>query len=313
MRDGIFTMKLKASGFLLAFPALYLLMEGTRINPGTLLALIVLAVAGLLVIWQLSGSRDKLPSTGDSSTAPIDPMHELALRFPSFSKGEGVLSFAQEGEDLVLCRLLQGFSKGFFVDVGAHHPSRFSNTYKFYLNGWRGLNIEPCPGTKALFDQVRPRDINLELGIGTESGSLTYHRFNEPALNTFDPEVALGREKQRPGEWHLLETVQIPVRPLSQVLEVYLPKDTKISFLTIDTEGFELQVLKSNDWEKFRPEFILSETFLEKIEQVTEIPEYQLLKSKNYSLIGKTHRTLFFRDQREAAKSDPTANQSNAI
>jgi FkbM family methyltransferase len=152
-----------------------------------------------------------------------------------------------------------------------------------------------------LFDQIRPRDINLELGIGTESGSLTYHRFNEPALNTFDPELAREREKQRPGEWHLVETLEVPIRPLSQVLEAYLPKDTKISFLTIDTEGFELQVLKSNDWEKFRPEFILSETFLEKIDEVTETQEYRLLVSEGYGLIGKTHRTLFFRDKRADA------------
>lgn len=53
---------------------------------------------------------------------------------------------------------------GFYVDVGAHHPMRFSNTYFFYRMGWSGINIDAMPGSMKEFKKYRRRDINLELG-----------------------------------------------------------------------------------------------------------------------------------------------------
>jgi hypothetical protein len=55
-------------------------------------------------------------------------------------------SYSQEGEDMVLYRTFETVKEGFYVDVGAHHPDRFSNTYKFYKQGWRGINIDAMPG-----------------------------------------------------------------------------------------------------------------------------------------------------------------------
>src|SRR5215207_3271493 len=98
-----------------------------------------------------------------------------------------VSSYAQEGEDLVLRRLFEERTTGFFVDVGAHHPRRFSNTYLFYRAGWRGINVEPNPDLTPLFARERPRDVTLQLGVSDVPGMLTYFRFNDGALNTFDP------------------------------------------------------------------------------------------------------------------------------
>ena len=45
----------------------------------------------------------------------------------------------------------------------AHHPQRFSNTYKFYLKGWRGINIDAMPEEYGTYSgKFRPGDINLE-------------------------------------------------------------------------------------------------------------------------------------------------------
>ena len=71
-------------------------------------------------------------------------------------------SYSQEGEDMLLDRFLEDRSVGFYVDVGAHHPKRFSNTYRLYCRGWRGLNIDANPGSMTLFQKLRPRDINVE-------------------------------------------------------------------------------------------------------------------------------------------------------
>lgn len=70
-------------------------------------------------------------------------------------------SYSQEGEDMVLQRIFDGKTNGFYVDVGAHHPFRFSNTYFFYRLGWSGINIEPNPEASDLFQSARRKDINL--------------------------------------------------------------------------------------------------------------------------------------------------------
>jgi hypothetical protein len=83
-------------------------------------------------------------------------------------------SYSQEGEDMLLERFLEHRHSGFYVDVGAHHPRRFSNTYRLYRRGWRGLNIDANPGSMALFRHVRPRDINIEAAVSSVPQQLTY-------------------------------------------------------------------------------------------------------------------------------------------
>lgn len=75
-------------------------------------------------------------------------------------------SYSQEGEDMILSRIFGDKKNGFYVDVGAHHPFRFSNTYLFYKRGWLGINIDAMPGSMRLFDRFRKNDINIESAIG---------------------------------------------------------------------------------------------------------------------------------------------------
>ncbi|MCJ0742379.1 hypothetical protein [Pedobacter montanisoli] len=105
-------------------------------------------------------------------------------------------AYSQEGEDLVLARIFEHQQKGFYVDVGALHPKRFSNTFKFYKQGWRGINIDAMPGSMLEFDKVRPLDINIETPISNKNETLNYYIFNEPALNTFSKELAEERSNK---------------------------------------------------------------------------------------------------------------------
>lgn len=204
--------------------------------------------------------------------------------------------FSQEGEDVLLERIFEGKRDGFFVDVGAHHPMRFSNTYNSYLRGWRGINIDPKPGMAADFARLRPGDINLEIGIGLIAGELEYFIFNEGALNTFDP--ALAAQRDGVGSYHIVERRKMPVKPLAEVLQAHVPSAQKIDLLTIDVEGLDLEVLKSNDWEKFRPRIILAEdTAATSMRQALDSPLTQYLSSQGYELFAKTFCTMFFRPQ----------------
>jgi len=207
-------------------------------------------------------------------------------------------SYSQEGEDLVLDRLLEGKNVGFFVDVGAHDPERFSNTYMFYKRGWTGLNIDALPGTKSKFEQSRPLDITVECGVSSDESELTYYMFNEPALNTFDKEEAKKKDGIHNGSYFIKETIPVKTYPLATLLGEYLPKNQPIDFLTIDVEGLDLQVLKSNNWLKYTPMYVLVEELNFSLEQdFSDSKVHVYMKSIGYELIAKTVNTLFYKNK----------------
>ncbi len=165
-------------------------------------------------------------------------------------------SFSQNDEDVILDRLTGHKKRGFYVDVGAYDPYRFSNTMRFYLRGWRGINIEPDTERWSAFRKIRARDVNLNIGIAPKKGNLTYYRIDPPTLSTFESRQATAYEKQGFG---LLGKVKVPVLPLRDVFQRYA-QNRIIDFLSIDVEGMEMQVLESNDWEVFRPYVICIES-----------------------------------------------------
>lgn len=205
-------------------------------------------------------------------------------------------SYSQEGEDMVIRGFYEAKKgyKGFYVDVGAHHPYRFSNTNYFYKKGWKGINIEPSPQAMKWFKWFRRKDINLNIGISESPQTLTYYCFNEPALNGFSKEISQQRDGLN-AKYKLLKTITVPTLPLSDVLDQYVALRQKIDFLSVDAEGFDLIVLNSNDWQKYRPTFVLVEEEMT-IAKLQESEVYQFMLSKNYELISKTKRTLFFRN-----------------
>jgi FkbM family methyltransferase len=167
-------------------------------------------------------------------------------------------SWSQEGEDLILSRYFENKkTTGFFVDVGAHHPLRFSNTYKFYKRGWHGINIDAMPGSMDLFNSLRPRDINIEKAVSDSKQILTYYGFNEPALNGFSKEITKHRDGQANNK--IIFTKDIETSTLEEILDEYMPKEVAIDFMSIDVEGLDFSVLRSNDFVKYRPMVILIE------------------------------------------------------
>lgn len=220
-------------------------------------------------------------------------LKKIILKYIPLDKFLSVRSYSQEGEDAVLLGFYEGRKKykGFYVDVGAHHPYRFSNTMAFYKRGWKGINIEPNPEAMKWFRWFRTRDINLNVGVAENNGALTYYRFNEPALNGFSKRISEERDN-RTG-YSIVNTIDVPVRRLDAILDEHLKENTKIDFFSIDAEGFDLAVLQSNNWDKYRPGYILVEDTFE-IGIVPTTPIIDFLSQKGYRMVAKTKRTLFF-------------------
>lgn len=203
-------------------------------------------------------------------------------------------SYSQEGEDMIIRRFLDVKKPGFYVDVGAHHPFRFSNTYFFYRNGWRGINIDPLPDAMDMFRVCRSRDINLNLGVSSQTGSMSYYMFNEPAFNTFDGDLARTRQT---GIYKLIGEQPVPVMPLSLILERYQRQFEKIDFLSVDVEGHDLEVLRSNDWSRFRPSLVLVECLsTPSVEDVVRSDVHSFMRDNGYIMVAKSLYSCFFLD-----------------
>lgn len=205
-----------------------------------------------------------------------------------------VISFSQEGEDRIVLRQFEGSDPGFYVDVGAHHPTRFSNTMAFYRRGWRGINIDPNPAAIGLFERARPRDINLCVGVANAGGSLTFNMFDEPAVSTFDADLA--DELVRSSSYRLIERRNIEVRRLADILEEKLPTGQSIDLISIDVEGFDLAVMQSNDWQRFRARCLLVEARGFDLSKPDGNAVHAFASSIGYRLIAKTVNTLIYQD-----------------
>jgi len=202
-------------------------------------------------------------------------------------------SYSQEGEDIILKSILgEKKTPGFYVDVGAHHPMRFSNTYYFYKRGWRGINIDAMPGSMKIFKKMRPKDINLEIAISEKKQVLTYYCFNDPALNGFSKELSTERDEK--GRYRIIDEIKMETLTLVEILDAYLTENIEIDFLSVDVEGLDFQVLKSNNWSKYKPKVILVESLDFSFYNFDNSEIYRFLVAKGYHLAAKTVNALFF-------------------
>lgn len=198
-----------------------------------------------------------------------------------------VRSYSQFGEDLVIDALLGCPSEGVYVDVGANDPEILSNTCRFYERGWRGINVEP---NSELLDELRrrrPEDINLNLGISAETGELVFYRMEPATLSTFDSSAM--RDNLAHSGARLAEEVRVAVEPLRCTFEKHLG-GRAIDFLSVDTEGLDLQILQSNDWLAYRPRLVLVEVAW----QAGEIVAF--LREQGYSLMWSNGVNGIFAD-----------------
>ena len=170
------------------------------------------------------------------------------------------ISYAQAREDVVLLRSLRDIpvDQGFYIDVGAYHPTEDSLTKAFYDAGWHGINVEPSAELIARFNAERTRDINLQVAVSASEGELTFYGDGSGQLGTLE-------ERYAGPDWSR-ETVRAVT--LARICEDYAP--TPLHFLKIDVEGHERGVLEGMDFSRFRPWIMI----IEAVKPNTHIPTY---------------------------------------
>lgn len=168
------------------------------------------------------------------------------------------VSYSQNGEDILLDRIFGDQSSGTYLDVGANHPRIDSNTYFFYLRGWRGVNLEPIPRFRRLFDLERPGDLNLEVAATEFDGEIVFHEIanelDETGHSSVREDVA---EQHRPLGFQV-NSYSVPGRTIATLAREHRiePPD----FMSIDVEGHEAAVLRGVAWADWRPKVLVIES-----------------------------------------------------
>jgi FkbM family methyltransferase len=164
-------------------------------------------------------------------------------------------SYAQNFEDVRLARVLGDMDAGFYIDVGAAHPTSDSVTRHFYELGWHGINIEPNAGLFAELQRERPRDINLEVACSSSNGVASLHE-----TDALDGWATLSTDTARFIEEHHGRAVharEVRTVTLASVCAEHVA--SPIDFLKVDAEAHETAVLEGADFTRWRPRIVVVE------------------------------------------------------
>ena len=183
---------------------------------------------------------------------------------------------------------------GTYVDVGAHHPRRFSNTHFFYELGWNGLNFEPNEEVSSLFKNERPKDKTFPIALTSKPGQMEFHTYSDSALNSLVKRDAELSSTPYNSCGSKLVTVSTLALQLRKNFNKILPSP---NFLDIDVEGSELEVLKGNNWSKFRFDYILIELKLKSLDHLSQFQTAKYLANINYIPVACTRLTTIFKNK----------------
>jgi FkbM family methyltransferase len=230
-----------------------------------------------------------MPTTKTILRNLIPPIFVQAWRSLSFCKQDLPLSktvnydrlgsYSQFQEDLIIDALLGYPHDGIYIDVGANHPVTLNNTYRFYKRGWRGISVEPNPALHARLAEVRPCDKNLNIGIAPKKKMETFYITDPDTLSSFDRKTSM-REARRYGGG-IVSELQIECLPLTELFAIAAKEHSgkTVVLLSVDCEGYDLEVLRSLDWKIYRPSVVLVEINQggSKIEELLRGVGYQLV------------------------------------
>jgi len=163
-------------------------------------------------------------------------------------------SYAMDGEDTAINVFNKKKDKGFYVDIGAHHPIQRNNTQLLHQNGWEGINIDVNQFSIDLFNFLRPNDLNLQVAVSDKEGEISFFyqkKFSQ--LNTTDKEIA---KENFQGNY---QEKKVKCQTIQNILDQSKYKNRKIDFLNIDVEGAEMKVLNTLNFEIYDPSLICVE------------------------------------------------------
>ena len=195
---------------------------------------------------------------------------------------------SQYGEDAVLQHLVTQ-PRGIYVDVGCWHPKKFSNTWFLYRRGWRGVNIDLGEVKIRTFRWVRPQDHNVVAAVSDAPGTVTVQTDKDFSVGE---QIVPEGQSPRPGFGH---SRVMATRTLTDILDHSPYAGKAIQLLNIDAEGHDLHVLRGLDFDRYAPELVLVESYVQSVEALLQSELHGFLSGKGYAMFNWVGPTLFYK------------------
>lgn len=159
---------------------------------------------------------------------------------------ENLESFSQSGEDLIICRELETVKQGRFLDIGAFHPFRFSNTRRLYERGFKGVFVEPSPSLRRAFEQEYesdPQVLLLDVCVGARNGVTTFWDAGGDATSSL---IAAETKKWTDAYGTKFTPIEVEIVDVPELLR-RCPY-SRFDFVNIDTEGNVWEIVRQFDF-----------------------------------------------------------------
>lgn len=214
---------------------------------------------------------------------------------------EAKQSYSQSGEDLIIDFIFDTLKidSRRYLDVGAHDPTYLSNTYLFYAQGHTGVCVEPDPDLCDKFAEVRPKDKTLNVGIGgSKEQKVPFYLMDPSTLNTFSKKEADLYQKYYP--WTKIRKVtKVNLVDINGVIKKHFKQGLDI--LSVDTEGMDMTIIQSIDFEHYQPTVICVETAVytgeHSLSKNKELVDF--LREKGYFVYADTFVNTIFVNYRK--------------
>jgi FkbM family methyltransferase len=179
-------------------------------------------------------------------------------------------------------KLVQLFNSrgGVFVEVGAHDGITQSNTFLLEKNyDWTGVLVEPSPSLYEMLKNNRPHSQCYSCALGSffEDGGVVTGDFYGKLMSSVKGDRLHKHPNQGRGEY-VDANISVPVRALQSILDERAL--THINLLSLDTEGYEFNILQGIDFDKTVFDYLLIEIYAWDYEKIS-----QLLMEKGYHLL----------------------------
>lgn len=165
--------------------------------------------------------------------------------------------------------------KGVFVDVGAADPVYLSNSRSFRERGWKVIAVEPNPEFCAKHRELGyevleyacsnedrddvPFTLVEQFNYAYMGGTVTFESFSSLGM----PEGYARIYERTSGTIPRMQTqITVKVRKLDTILLRHAPEVSRIDIVSVDVEGWELQVIEGLSLDRFQPKVIVLENLV---------------------------------------------------
>ncbi len=208
---------------------------------------------------------------------------------------ENFISYSQHADDYIAWQLTGKKKSGVVVEIGAFDGLHLSNSFSLECIGWKSVCVEPNPDVFPMLQRNRARASNVNVAVvaDTTVKEITFFSEKLGVLSgcSYDEADIKRRYEKRGLEYESPAEKKVPAKTTNDIFKGLALKAKDIDVISIDVEGFEMEVLNGLDMNVYQPGLFIIEANNEQFK--TQIFNF-FNKSDLYFYLGNNYQNLFF-------------------